>query len=783
MKKIIFCLVSVVAMSIPFSGFSQLTELSLDEKIAKAMVIAEGTVISQQSFWNQQHTMIFTSNVIRVSLLMKGNLPAAEIQVITQGGSVDNFAITTDHLLEMYQGETGVFFLVPWNFPLQLPGRLPAYDVYASQQGLYLYAGSSAVSPFESRTIANLQDYIKAKTGRPFINIDPAAKENPAVQARLFGTIASFSPQTVTGGTLNDPPNNILTINGNGFGQTPAAGAAVLFKNADNSVPQPLYPVPFNSPYIISWTDQQIKIRVPDKAGTGPFAVVRVPGDTTYSPTNLDVFYSVQNAIFNINGAIVLREPRLMYTNSHGGYSVFYSTGTSGGGRDISTAPEKQTFQRALTTWKEAVGFNAFEEGNTTVQQVNVNDQMNVVMFDNNNTGQPPLPSGTLAVTYSGFSMCSNVTFEAQKVGFDIVIRNNGVSQGNTSFTTGPCFPPTTEVDLETVILHELGHAVNLGHIVDNFQTSNNTFQTVNPAKLMNFAVLAYVTRRSLDQSAYQGGLYCVTPLKLNYGSCSLSSVEMVPLPRINPPNDECPLTFAPTATAQGSSLVIDLVHTTSNKSKDPQYTAVTCTNAGTQVTNNAYEVIKTATNSGGSLDITISNYQTFPADQQSCAEEGVRLAVYAVNSCPSGQNYPAPIVCRTFTGNGPVTTITGLQSNTTYLLYFDGLRNTKAAFLAKLSGSALTASNTQPQPAIIYPNPASSQVNVQLKEFTNGAYNLALFDERGRLVYSSVYNVTVLSSNLKVPLRGLASGVYHLRLTDPAGTIVIKNKIVKISR
>ena len=598
-----------------------------------------------------------------------------------------------------------------------------------------------------------------------------------------MGTITSFSPQTVTAGTLNDPANNILTINGNGFGSSPAAGAAVLFKNADNSVPQPLYPVPYNSPYIISWGDNQIKLHVPDRAGTGPFAIVKVPGDTTYSPTNLDVFYSVQNASFNIGGVITLREPRLMNTNGHGGYSISYSTSTSGGARDISTAPEKLTFQRALTTWKEVVGFNVVELGTTGVQQVNPNDQVNVVMFDNTNTGVPPLANGVLAVTYSGFSMCASTTFEAQKVGFDIVIRNAGVSVGNNTFTVGPCFPPTTDVDLETVILHELGHAVNLGHIVDNFQTSNNTFQTVNPAKLMNFSVLSYVTRRSLDASAYQGGLYCVTPLHLSFGSCGLATTEMIPLDRINPANDECPLTFTQTATTQGNSLVIDLVHTTSNKLKDPQYTAVTCTGAGTEVTNNAYEVIRTAANSGGSLDITISNYETFPADQQTCGEEGVRLAVYAVNSCPSGQNYPAPLVCRTFTTNGALTTITGLQSNTTYLLYFDGLRNTKAAFLAKLSGSALTASNTASLPAIIYPNPATSQVNVQLRDFSNGQYNISLFDERGRMVYSSSYNVTVLSSNLKVPLRALAAGIYHLRLTGPDGKVVINNKILKISR
>ena len=716
MKRVFRPLIAALAMILPFTSFCQLSRLSLDQKIAETEWIAEGKVVTQRSFWNPGHTMIYTSNTLEVSKVLKGRLQSQRIQVITQGGTVDNFMITTDHLLQLNTGDQGLFFLNSWNFPLDLPQAIPAFDVYGSQQGFYQYHGASASDAFDETLISNLHSLIISKTKQSFTYPGTARTSLPNLVRLLgTGTISSFSPLSVTAGTLHDPANNTLTISGSGFGAVPASDAAVLFKHADNATVTPSFAVSATSPYIISWNDQQIQLRVPDRAATGKIAVVKTAGDTAFSASNLDVFYSVQNATFNINGTVVVKEPRLMASNGSGGYSILYSTNTAGGGRDISSAPEKGTFQRALSTWKEVVGFNVTESGTTASQAVNVGaaDKENIIMFDNTNTGVAPLASGVLAVTYNGFSMCSNTAFEAQKVGFDIVIRNAGVSVGNTTFTTGPCFPSTTvsEIDLETVLLHELGHAVNLGHVNDNYEITGNTVATVNPAKLMHFSVLNNVSRRSLDQSAFQGGLYCVTPQGYQYGNCSLPDIEMTPLPRINIANDECPLVFPGTPTLQGITKAEDLVHATSNKNRDPQFTAINCSNTGAAVTNNAYEVIRTA--SAGSLDLTVLDYITSPAEQAGCSEEGFRLAIYQVNSCPSGQNFPLPVACRTFSANGAIASITGLAANSTYLLFIEAIRSTKATFSLILNGSALAPNNTRPAVVIStsVPNPTNAPV------------------------------------------------------------------------
>jgi hypothetical protein len=94
--------------------------------------------------------------------------------------------------------------------------------------------------------------------------------------------------------------------------------------------------------------------------------------------------------------------------------------------------------------------------------------------------------------------------------------------------------------------------------------------------------------------------------------------------------------------------------------------------------------------NTAGNLTLTISNYSTTPAEQQNCTIAGVQLALYRTNSCPAGQNFPAPVACRNFNGNGVLSNITNLEQNATYLVMVNGLSNTKASFTLTLNGTVL---------------------------------------------------------------------------------------------
>jgi hypothetical protein len=68
----------------------------------------------------------------------------------------------------------------------------------------------------------------------------------------------------------------------------------------------------------------------------------------------------------------------------------------------------------------------------------------------------------------------------------------------------------------------------------------------------------------------------------------------------------------------------------------------------------------------------------------------GVRLAVYQASACPTAGSFPTPIGCATITGNGALSPIAGLAANTNYLLYAEGIENTKANFNLTFGGSLL---------------------------------------------------------------------------------------------
>ena len=785
LSRILFS--SLLFLSGTVNSYSQLYPVSIDKKISASTLIVEAEVIKQESFWNEAHTFIYTQNTLQVYKLFKGALAGTEINVFTLGGTVGNHAVVVNDVLKLQEGMTGIFCLAEPKKSVTNPAtKKILYDVYSSSQGMFqqdAYTGMS-YCPFNTYKTEELYTLIQKKTGRSFSVIEditllkeessPAGDPPPGTEA---AAITSFTPLTVNGGAVNDPATNVLTINGNGFG-TASGKAGVKFKSGDNDDPSPTELVKYNSDYIVSWSDTRIEVRVPSAAATGNFSVILSDGTQVKSASLLTVFYSVLDAVFNISGDQVLKEPRLMNTNGSGGYSLVYSTSTAGGGLDITKDAAQQTFKRALATWNEVTGVNFVEAGTTTLQDVDASDNNNVVMFDNNNTGIQPLADGVLALTYSGFSMCSNRTFSAQKTGFDVVIRNTGVSTGSILFTTGPCFPPVGEYDLEMILLHELGHALNLAHINDDYEKTSSSYSTINPSKLMHYAVLDYSNRRSPDVSAYEGALYAIEEQGNSYGNCGLFNNEMNPLAVTGIETDNCPSTFPSTPLEDGTSVVFDLAHATSNKFTDPSFEQVNCQASGTFVTNNAYYAFETNDNEIQNLQLNISGYTTTPGDLASCTGQGVRFALYDVSSCPQAQNFPQPLACNTFNSDGALPPVSGLQPNHKYLLYFDGLRNTKAIFNVTFNRSNSSGGDG----VLIAPNPVQDLLTIKFLATASAKYQYALFDAVGKLIITNNLDVSPVSFTFKINMSGLAGGIYFMRVINAGGEIMAEKKILKVN-
>ena len=187
------------------------------------------------------------------------------------------------------------------------------------------------------------------------------------------------------------------------------------------------------------------------------------------------------------------------------------------------------------------------------------------------------------------------------------MIRNDGVSLGAAvTFAFGPCSPfvnSVNDVDLESVLFHELGHAINMGHINDTRQGVGAAVS--NPAKVMNFTLNRGLRRISQDHAARAGASYLITPRGVAFGSCSPLS-EMVPLATISEAKDDCPSSFPVVSTPPHTSVAFDLVHATSNSFSDPDYLQVATDGTGTGITNTAYYAFRT-NSAGGTLSLNVS--------------------------------------------------------------------------------------------------------------------------------------------------------------------------------
>ncbi|GAB3824398.1 hypothetical protein GCM10028895_32690 [Pontibacter rugosus] len=429
--------------------------LTLKERVQASDVVVEGEVIAQESFWDTKHQNIYTSSTIKVYKSFKGDAQQAQLEVITEGGTVGFQKHVFSTALQLRPGQHGVFFLTKQKLLERTPASTGLSTTpYGSQQGLIRYdiTNRTARSVFDSYdSIQQLYESIAKETGQNAQTITENLKlaNRPAVEksqqsqnAPLAPVISSFSPTVASGGT-----RTLLTINGSGFGNRRGNGF-VEFQNADDGGQTNVKPLPYE---YISWSNTRIELYIPSitldegTAGSGPIRVTANDGTVAISPQPIVLEFAYSNVSFN-NRTF---QPSLINQNGTGGYTIHFSESMN------NRQAAKDGFIRAMNSWIAVSEVNWQIGENTSIEKA-VEDETTVVRFAPGST----VGEGVLARTISRYNGCptSNDTLFFLSE-FDMEINSN------INWQYGPAGPGARQFDFETVMLHELGHAHQLSHV------------------------------------------------------------------------------------------------------------------------------------------------------------------------------------------------------------------------------------------------------------------------------------------------------------------------------
>ncbi len=99
---------------------AQLYEVPLNDRIDRSDYIFEGKVLESNSFYSPGGRMIYTSHLVQVYSVFKGEFPGDQVEIVTEGGRVGDQAVWISHNLELGPNQHGIFL------PTRL--RAPATD-------------------------------------------------------------------------------------------------------------------------------------------------------------------------------------------------------------------------------------------------------------------------------------------------------------------------------------------------------------------------------------------------------------------------------------------------------------------------------------------------------------------------------------------------------------------------------------------------------------------------------------------------------------------------------
>ena len=463
----------------------------MGELVASATTVVEAKVLNSSSFWGRKGAMIYTRYELEVYQVFKGEARST-FDLVAPGGVVGDDAISVSPSADLQPGQTGIFALKPAVYALPrgvtngpamqsvvAQGTLVNYSPVGEEA--YLFTGNLA----SRRVVAQNLVAITGKAPRQL-------KELPVLDVNrvVMPQVDSIVPNIVSAGV-----GDVITIHGEGFGE---GTGTVFFPNADQGGSGYVAAYPW---HIESWTTTAISVKVPHKAGTGNPLLLTTNNGISFSPVGIEVAFAYNNVMSS--GAF--HRPKLIDHKSRddGGYLFTLSDDNANNGISVAAfEPVMNALNAAAGAWQDSIGLPIYIGEDCPMVTENssgsLDDGHNVISFDHDEWDiREQLGEQVLAATISRYAKCGNSEWELTDV--DMVIRRgstfNDTDDVNWSFDGTPGL---NELDFQSVILHELGHALQLQHIV-------------NEDGVMHYAASFGATKHELGfEDDMAGGLYAM---------------------------------------------------------------------------------------------------------------------------------------------------------------------------------------------------------------------------------------------------------------------------------
>ncbi len=343
----------------------------------------------------------------------------------------------------------------------------------------------SAYSDFPADTFSTEYDFVE------HIQVESV----PACKA----TISDFYPKEIAGGI-----GDILTIEGFQFGATRGDGN-VFFKNADDGGNSEVY---LDDLDFVLWSDTLIKIKMPsydsssaigvsqvnNPAGTGFFRILADDGTFDISDTSLKVIFSVYNHS--------TKNPITIAPWSEMNQELVWHCDSLVANYD--NGKMKAVIGKAISDWRCVTGIN-WRLGNdlNTIVSGTAADTSCIISFSS-------LGGSALIQTDTWSFPCGSNYVAVES---DIRIDSNYTWFSDTTNLA----VPVNEIALYTRILHELGHAHLLNHVIDD----NGLMHFSTPSASIG------VTNLPTDATANLGGNWIMTNTQ-NTSNASCSSTDNI---------------------------------------------------------------------------------------------------------------------------------------------------------------------------------------------------------------------------------------------------------------